>query len=161
MESLSATQEVIGFLKELYAPTASAVGVGVQWAWDILVTQMYVHGIGYGIAAISSYTMAFGLGKFAHYLWKSSGVRTKDEQEYLEKYQEDRYTYRSRRSGQITGIVFLALGACVFSSLGSANAFSSIARFVNPRYYAIKETVNFVKNTPMPDEMRKALTQQP
>lgn len=165
MENLTTSTEIINLLKEIYAPTASAVGTSVQWAWDILIKQMYVHGFGYAIAAISSYGSAVLCGKIAYNTLSRTidETRSPDEKKWLETYKEDLWRYTQRIHGQKARktalIISFSIAAMFFWSMGSAALFNSVARVINPEYYAIRETINFVRTTPLQDEIKKAITQ--
>lgn len=120
-------------IKDAMTPVATAIGKGAEYGWTIVIKQMYVQGIGYALAAICSFAIAWTL-----FYWGREWL--KEAKAY-----KNNNSYSTDGDGLYMGaFIFLTLSAFVLS-FGVMSVYAAIAHFINPDFYALQFLIDAVK----------------
>lgn len=127
LDSLIGTS-TISLIKDSMVSVSTAIGQGAEYAWQVIILQMYVQAAQYLIFALFAFILT---------LWSYARLK--------ETWKDFKAAHRGSRDG--LGVMGAVLGIiCAFSLfIGMLFLTGSAGRLINPDFYAIQFLVNAVK----------------
>ena len=121
--------DIIDKLTPLLEKVSVKMGEGGQFAWHVVMKQMYVEAVIGLIQFISGLVIAFAIYKITKFLMK--------KRQEADTYDKEGYEIAVCIIGLIGGVASVLL-----ISFGIYNA---VTHFINPEFYAIEFFINLVK----------------
>jgi|688.fasta_scaffold403713_2 hypothetical protein len=120
LDSTSLGAEIYKEVKSIIIGLAKALGVGVEFVWDILVRQQRVYAIIGIIAILSTFFVSRFLFKKANTLYTEEGMST-------------------------PAPIFLYIVALVLIGLNTTHLYATVTGLINPEYGALQEILTYLK----------------